>query len=192
MSKFLILFILFSINLHAQNCKELNSFDSFHGIKLGLPMPKVSKKYFKKSGHFYFLQRLNLEDSKDYSSFGDFFFTEVSTSVINDSIVYGIGMWNKLSETDSTQIANNQSIDTYNNLYAQIKNLFGDYTRIAREDDPILPTVGKKYEMIWECTKVKIVLTLTYAAAASDLNTIGIDIIDVPLEKQEKLKEISQ
>lgn len=172
-----IIFLFFTgKTITAQDCKALNDFNSFHGIKFGQLFSDSIKKYFQEDKEDpsyidYILDRENLQNKNElfkkfykWFNFGESWFSSFTTSCLTDGKVYEfslIKIYNKndiSSIEDSIEIVNERLPKTYIKATEEITSLFGKMTKTETEND----ILGSHFKRIWECEKNKIELSLWY------------------------------
>lgn len=203
----LFLLTINSASLFGQDCKSLNSFNSFHGITFGKPLADSIRKYFVISNQDSsytdyslekkMLQKNNLIFQKFYKwfIFGENNFSNLTISCLTDGRVFEFDLSkvydkkDKNSNEDSSEIVNGSLPNTFLQTSEEITSLFDKPTRSENKND----ILGQHYTEIWECEKIKIELHLWYKNESnlrfpSFTLLTGITITDIQLDKIQKLK----
>lgn len=210
MKKFLLIAFLVSIEQSfAQDCKSLNNFNSFHGIKFGQYLADSVKKYFKfemLNGNYdsssidYSLDQKILEKDNGifekfykWFHFGGSIFSEFTVECLPDGRVFKIDLTRYYkkndfaSREDSIEIINKKLPKTFINASDEVTSLFGQMSRTESEND----ILGHNLYRIWDCEKTKIVLNLVHSDSEPPLKMyvliIELSFIDKELEKIHKL-----
>lgn len=202
MKLLLAIFITLSIALDSkgQDCKTLDSLNSFHELKFGSTIPvslsKICRYYHNGSGCVLLLDSLKGDNWKQFSNLFSFTYERFSTLVIgisDDKEIYVIALWSALNFIDSTVIANNKYPYKFNTLHDKLVSLFGKASR-SEENNPNEPTLvsvlGRTFKYIWDCKNIRLELFLEYGSNNKDINSMGIRITQKNIEKKEAIKEI--
>ena len=187
-----ILFISFAAG--GQDCKTLNNFKSFHGVKIGKPFPDSLKKYFEigslqQTDTTFDLYDISIENKPSYSRlskfllFGDYF--ESISYFISNKNVYCAMLVKSVNDEDSAYLAVNKNPIFYQNVSAELVSLFGKSTKKERKDI----TFGEAIIQLWECDKMKIEFGINIYGGGSHYY---LTITDINLEKIQKLKKLSE
>ncbi len=203
MKFFPLITLIFITALEAvgQDCKTLNDFNSFHGLKFGQQFTDSIKQYFdtleKQASYIdYSLDEKKLENKIElFNKFYKWFyfgetFSTISVSCLSDGRIFEFSLFVSPRGEDSIAAVNNKVPPIFIKISDEISSLFGKMTNSKNENT----SLGHSLSRIWECEKNKVDLTLyydnQYSNSAYPLFTLMIDlsITNKDLEKTQKLK----
>lgn len=191
-------YIVFAISIlffkaNGQDCITLNSFNTFHGLKLGENFPDSLKKYFNinvnttnKSyveyempdkmplNKYTTIKHYLYENSSVTEKFGKWFyfgsnmFSNIYISCLLDGRIFEFSLLMDLRDGAINNSYYEDSIAITNNKippgYITISDEIASlFGQITKQDDKWVMNVFYEFSRYWECEKNAIDLTLTYS-----------------------------
>ena len=187
MKLFTICLLLFSKCLVAQDCKTLDNFTSFHGIKFGEVFPDSLKKYCEieynevRSDSMFTIWQDQIKKSKKFSEWVNFRlpFSYVAFNTLKDGRVYSILLLTPIDKDDSLLITQNKYPLFFEAVTEEITSIFGKMTKEEVSNDYF----SKELVRTWECNTMKI----DFEMGLTVFHSYSITITNKELDKARKI-----
>jgi hypothetical protein len=185
------LLLVFSLNVHSQDCDILDKFNSFHGIKFGSKFPDSLKTYFIKdtiNNTFRYSLWKMMTSIKSYEKFKNWFemgyeFNTVDFVCLKDDRVYQVILRQEFEFDKPSPISVKKYPPFFNKIVEELKYTFGNPTI----SDDVVKQQGHDptYGFYWECNNMRMA---TFISCAFKKGECLIMISDIELTKKAALQ----
>ena len=190
----LIIFLL-QIESNSQNCVLLDSLNSFHGLKFGEDIKQSKAKSMTKLlSDIYYFEELNKKSDVYFNltHFLNHSFDDIYISCTKERKIYSFRLKSYLTEIDSLYLKKNKMPASFERLFENLENIYGNYTNEKIKKDTITFLLGDEYIYTWECQRVKIICSINIGNKVPTFNGINLEIVDKELERKAKIESIQE
>jgi hypothetical protein len=178
-------FLFFTTTSFGQDCKTLDNFTSFHGVKFGKQFPDSLRKYCDidynevRSDFTFSISNDKIKAVPKFSEWLVFrlSFSNIAFGALKDGRIYCAVLQQDLDNTDSIYLSHNEYPLFFEQVTEELSSLFGKLTKQDNTDD----IFGNKITREWDCEKMRVTLSLYRLGHSSYYSLM---IIDKELEKQ--------
>lgn len=189
---FLVFLVFISTISFGQDCKVVDRFTSFHGIRFGFPFPDSLRKYctidynqYRADSSFSIETDLVKSNSKfsNWAYFG-LFFSDISFSAINDGRIYSVGLLEPIEDNDTLSVTLDKNTFFWEKVTNELTLVFGKMTKEEMKEKQF------SYDLVrtWECDKMVITFTMDFTF----LKVYYLSIVDKELDRQRMFLKYSK
>ena len=171
----------------SQDCKTLDNFVAFHGVKFGSPFPDSLRKYCQvkynqqRSDSIFMIWEEEVKKKKQFQEWVNVrqSFSYAAISALKDGRVYLVLLQHPINIDDTLLISQKFYPLFYSSVCDELMSVFGKFSKEEIFED----LFSKELVRTWDCEKMKI----EFSMGLTTFRTYTLTITDKKLDKERKI-----